>query len=91
MEFKKNLDLLEEEFKKVLNENNEKFRHLKALYEEKAKNEMDSKNLLRAAMLKNQEQENVIREFEQTLTRIKREVGEIIAERDSLRAEVILI
>lgn len=87
-EFKKNLDLLEEEFKQVLNENNEKFRQLKSSYEEKLKNEGDLKNLLRAALMKNGEQEATINDFEQTLIKIKKEVTGIMSERDLLQKEV---
>jgi len=88
VEFKKNLDLLEEEFKKVLNENNDKFRQLRMAYDEKSKNENDIKSLLKAALMKNNEQELTINDFEQTLVKIKKEVNEIIAERDILQKEV---
>ena len=91
VEFKKNLDLLEDEFKKVLNENNEKFRQLKFAYDDKNKNESDLKNLLKAALMKNHEQEQNINEFEQSLFKIKKEVAEIIAERDLLQKEVNFI
>ena len=87
-DFKKSLDLLEDEFKKVLNENNERFRQLKNAYEEKCKNENDIKSLLRAALMKNSEQETTINDFEQTLIKIKKDVAEIIAERDLLQKEV---
>ena len=84
----KNLDLLEEEFKKVLNENNEKFRQLKQAYDEKNKNENDLRNLLKAALMKNGEQEGIIGDFEMSLQKIKKEVWEIVAERDILLREV---
>ena len=61
-EFKENLDVLEAEFKKVLLENNEKFRQLKVAFEEKHKSEVDAKQLMRVAVLKNTEQEEVINE-----------------------------
>lgn len=89
-DFKKSLDLLEEEFKKVLNENNEKFRGLRIAYEEKNKNESDLKDLLKAALMKNNEQESTINEFERNLNKIKKEVVEIIADRDLLQKEVFL-
>lgn len=91
IEFKKNLDLLEDEFKTVLHENNEKFKQIKQVYEEKCKNEADLRSLLRAAVIKNQEQETTIHEFEQILLKIKKDVGEIIAERDYLRNEVKIL
>jgi len=90
-EFKKNLDLLEEEFKKVLNENNEKFRQLKQAFDEKNKNENDLKNLLKAALMKNNEQEGIIGDFEMSLQKIKKDVGEIVTERDLLLREVLFL
>lgn len=56
-EFKENMDLLESEFKKVLLENNDKYRQLKVAFEEKSRSEADSKQLMKIAVAKNNEYE----------------------------------
>jgi len=44
------MDMLENEFKKVLMDNNEKFRLLKSAFEEKSRSESDNKQMLKVTL-----------------------------------------
>lgn len=59
-EFKENMDLLESEFKKVLLENNDKYRQLKVAFDEKSRTEADAKQLMKISVAKNNEYEQII-------------------------------
>jgi hypothetical protein len=59
-QFKENLDLLESEFKRVLMENNEKFRQLKIAFDERTQSEAEARQLMRAAAAKASEYEGVV-------------------------------
>lgn len=83
------MDLLESEFKKVLLENNEKFRQLKSAFDERCKSEQDCKQLMRVAVQKNNEYEVLVNDMQQNLIKLKKEVSEIMIEKESLQTEFV--
>ncbi len=66
-EFQKNMDLFEEEFKKVLLEQNQKYKDLQMAFKDKGRTESDIKNLFKVTIAKNNEQEDLIQELTETL------------------------
>ena len=78
--------MIKESFR--LLENNEKFRNLKISFEEKAANENELKQMLRVSVQKNNEYDEVIQDLNKALQRLKREVTEVIAEKEQMSREV---
>ncbi|KAL4487052.1 hypothetical protein ABPG72_001504 [Tetrahymena utriculariae] len=87
-EFKENIEMMEQEFKKYFLENNNRFRELSRAYEEKCKQEQDSRHLMKVAVQKNSDQSNLIEELQNALLKVKKEVAEIVNERDVAQKEL---
>lgn len=65
------MDLFENEFKKVLLEQNQKYRDLQMAFQDKGKTEGDMKNLIQVTIAKNNEQEDIITELTDALEQVK--------------------
>ena len=92
-EFQKNMDLFEEEFKKVLLEQNQKHKDLQMAFKEKERTEGDIKNLFKVTIAKNNEQEDLIQELTETLELAKEQydknMDRVTAQYNALKSSLL--